>query len=313
LYPEIGTGCMLRSVLLYLSEQKGLQNFILRRKLARKVARRFVAGETFTEAVAVTRDLNARGMDVTLDHLGESVQHEDQAVQATDDYIEILERLDKEEGVEASISIKPTQLGLAIDPDLCRANLHRLAQAGRDYGNFVRIDMESTDYTESTLNIFYDLFDEFKNLGTVIQSYLRRSEDDVRKLASMAAPVRLCKGAYKEPEDLAFQKKSEVNDSFVRLLEVMMDSQAPLAVATHDHLMIEAAKRLIKNHTDRTAPVEFQMLYGIRRDIQAQLVRQGYKMRVYVPYGSDWYPYFMRRMAERPANLFFVLRASVGK
>lgn len=304
---------MLRSALLYLSEQKGLQNFILRSKLARGMSHRFVAGERLDEAIEVTRDLNARGMDVTLDHLGEAVEREDQANRATDDYIRILERIDKENGIEASISIKPTQLGLAIDPELARKNLQRLGEAAREYGNFVRIDMESTDHTQSTLDVFYALFEENKNLGTVIQSYLRRSEDDIRKLASVAAPVRLCKGAYKEPEDLAFQKRQEVDDSYVRLLEILMDSDSPLAIATHDHVMIDAGKRLIEKYPNREAPVEFQMLYGIRRDLQARLVEKGYRMRVYVPYGSDWYPYFMRRMAERPANLFFVLRASVGK
>jgi proline dehydrogenase len=175
------------------------------------------------------------------------------------------------------------------------------------------MDMESTDYTQATLDVFYELFTEFKNLGAVIQSYLRRSEADVEKLASLAAPVRLCKGAYKEPEALAFQKKDEVNDSFIHLLEILMNSEASLAVATHDDLMIDAAKRLMKDLPDRKAPVEFQMLYGIRRDLQAQLVDEGYGMRVYVPYGNEWYPYFMRRMAERPANLLFVLRAMSGK
>ncbi len=304
---------MLRSALLYLSEQKGLQNFILRSKLARGMSHRFVAGERLDEAIEVTRDLNARGMDVTLDHLGEAVEREDQANRATDDYIKILERIDSENGVNASISIKPTQLGLAIDPELALQNLQRLGDAAREYENFVRIDMESSDYTQSTLDVFFALFHDNKNLGTVIQSYLRRSEDDIRKLASMAAPVRLCKGAYKEPEELAFQRKSEVDDSYVRLLEILMDSESPLAIATHDHAMIDAGKRLISKYPNRRAPVEFQMLYGIRRDLQARLVEEGYKMRVYVPYGSDWYPYFMRRMAERPANLFFVLRASVGK
>lgn len=304
---------MLRSVLLYLSEQKGLQDFILRRKLARRVSRRFVAGETLDEAIAVARDLNARGMDVTLDHLGESVEREDQAVQATDDYIQILERLDGETAAKASISIKPTQVGLSIDPGFCCQNLRRVAEAARDSGNFVRMDMESTDYTEGTLDVFYELFAEFKNLGAVIQSYLRRSEADVEKLASLAAPVRLCKGAYKEPEELAFQKKGEVNDSFIHLLEILMNSEAPLAVATHDDLMIDAAKRLMKGRPGRKAPVEFQMLYGIRRDLQAELVEEGFGMRVYVPYGNQWYPYFMRRMAERPANLLFVLRAMKGK
>lgn len=299
---------MLRSVLLYLSEQKRLQNFILRQRPARNLSRRFVAGEALDEAIAVTRDLNERDMSVTLDHLGESVESRDQAKQATDDYIAILERIDRE-GVKSGISIKPTQIGLAIDRDLCRANLRRIAEAARRHGRFVRIDMEASHYVQATLDVFFELFGEFDNLGAVIQSYLRRSEDDVRQLAARAAPVRLCKGAYKEPEEIAFQKKSEVDDNYVRLLEILMASRAPVAIATHDTRMIDAAKALIAKDSRRGAPVEFQMLYGIRRDMQAQLVEEGYSMRVYVPYGTEWYPYFMRRMAERPANLLFVLRA----
>ncbi|UCC48143.1 MAG: proline dehydrogenase family protein [Gemmatimonadota bacterium] len=303
---------MLRSVLLYLSEQKGLQEFILRRRLARRVSRRFVAGETLDEAIQVTRDLNARGMDVTLDHLGESVEREDQAGKATDDYIAILERISRGK-VRAGISIKLTQIGLAIDHDLCRRNLRRVAEAARDYGNFVRIDMEASQYVQPTLDLFYELNREFKNLGAVIQSYLRRSEGDIRELAARGASVRLCKGAYKEPPELAFQKKKEVDASYVQLLEILMESESPLAVATHDSRMIGAAKRLVRDHSNREAPVEFQMLYGVRRDLQARLVEEGYRVRVYVPYGTQWYPYFMRRMAERPANLLFVLRALKGK
>lgn len=298
---------MLRSVLLHLSEQKRLQDFILRQKPARKLSRRFVAGETLDEAIAVTRELNGSDMSVTLDHLGESVESEEQADQAADDYIAILERIDAE-GVHSGISIKLTQIGLAIDRELCRANLRRIAEAARQRERFVRIDMEASEYVEATLDLFYELFADYKNVGVVIQSYLRRSESDVRELSARAAPVRLCKGAYKEPEAVAFQKKSEVDENFVRLLEIMMGSQAPVAIATHDTKMIDAGRALIANDSRRGAPVEFQMLYGLRRDLQAELVRQGYGMRVYVPYGTEWYPYFMRRMAERPANLLFVLR-----
>ncbi|HSG81947.1 MAG TPA: proline dehydrogenase family protein [Gemmatimonadota bacterium] len=304
---------MLRSVLLYLSEQKRLQNFVLRSRLARRRSRRFVAGETLDEAIGVVRALNGLGMEVTLDHLGESVESEYQARTATDDYIQILERLDDEKGVESTISIKPTQIGLAIDRDLCRDNMRRLAEAARDRGNFVRMDMEASEYVDATLAVFYELFDEYKNIGAVIQSYLRRSEDDVVELARRGAPVRLCKGAYKEPEQLAFQKKHEINDSYVRLLEILMDSQSPVGIATHDDLMIEAGKRMIRDRPDRKPRTEFQMLYGVRRDMHAKLVEAGYNMRVYVPYGNEWYPYFMRRMAERPANLFFALRAMGGK
>ncbi|UCC72847.1 MAG: proline dehydrogenase family protein [Gemmatimonadota bacterium] len=304
---------MLRSVLLYLSEQKRLQDFVLGWGFARRRSRRFVAGETLDEAIGVVRDLNVRGMDVTLDHLGESVESEDQADKATDDYIKILERLAEETGVKATISIKPTQIGLAIDRDLCLKNMRRLAESAHERGNFVRMDMEASCYVDTTLSVFYELFDEFKNIGAVIQSYLKRSEEDTRELARRGAPVRLCKGAYKEPPALAFQKKKEINDSYVRLLEILMDSEAPAGIATHDDLMIEAGKRLMREHPERNAPVEFQMLYGVRRDMHAKLVEEGYGMRIYVPYGNEWYPYFMRRMAERPANLLFVLRAMGGK
>jgi proline dehydrogenase len=304
---------MLRSILLYLREQKRLQNFVLRSKFARKRSRRFVAGETLDEAVAAARDLNRRGMDVTLDHLGESVEREDQANKATDDYIRILDRLAAESGAKATISIKPTQIGLAIDRDLCLKNMRRLAETADTQGNFVRMDMEASCYVDTTLSVFYELFGEFENIGAVIQSYLRRSEEDVGELARRGAPVRLCKGAYKEPAQLAFQKKQEINDSYVKLLEILMDSESPVGIATHDDLMINAGKRLMRECPDRKAPVEFQMLYGIRRDMQARLIEQGYGMRVYVPYGNEWYPYFMRRMAERPANLFFALRAMGGK
>ena len=303
---------MLRSVLLYLSEQKRLQNFILRRRLARKLARRFVAGETLDEAIQVTRELNAQGMEVTLDYLGESVENEDQAILATDAYIGILERVDQEK-VRTGISIKLTQIGLAIDEDLCGRNLRRIAEAARAFNNFVRIDMEASEYVKSTLRLFHGLHVEFKMLGAVIQSYMRRSESDVRKLAAGGASVRLCKGAYMEPEGVAFQKKAQVDANYVRLLEILIDSGSPVAVASHDLRMIDAAKNLMKDNSSRKASVEFQMLYGVRRDLQTELVGDGYRMRVYVPYGTEWYPYFMRRMAERPANLLFVLRALKGK
>jgi proline dehydrogenase len=252
-------------------------------------------------------------MHVTLDHLGESVEREEQAVQATGDYIRILERLGDSGRVKAGISIKPTQIGLAIRRDLCRDNLRRIVTAARQRGFFVRIDMESSAHVDGTLGVFNELFGEFKNLGVVIQSYLRRSEADVRDLAARGAPVRLCKGAYKEPPELAYQKKQEVNDSYVRLLEILVPSRSPLAIATHDDAMLDAGKRLLRAHPNRGASAEFQMLYGVRRDRQAQLVQQGYRLRLYVPYGTEWYPYFMRRMAERPANLFFILRAMVGR
>lgn len=302
---------MLRSGLLYLSERKGLQRFILRRSSARRFAHRFVAGETLDGAMEAARDLNARGMRVTLDHLGESVESREQADRATEDYIALLDRIARER-VDAGISIKLTQIGLAIDMDLCRDNLRRIAEAARGHGNFVRIDMEGSEYTESTIQLFGEAYSEFKNLGTVIQSYLRRSEGDVRALAARGAPVRLCKGAYNEPEEIAFQKKHEVDESYMRLLAILMDSDAPVAAATHDSRLIDAAKRLANDRSDGK-DFEFQMLYGVRRDVQTELVDDGYQMRVYVPYGAEWYPYLMRRMAERPANMLFVVRAVKGR
>ncbi len=303
---------MLRSLLLYLSERKRLQDIILSQKFARGLARRFMAGETLDEAINVTRELNANGMSVTLDHLGESVEREDQAARAAQGYIAILERVHKEQ-VKTGISIKLTQIGLAIDRELCRRHLRSIVETAQRYGSFVRIDMEASEYVEPTLELFYGLSDEFRNVGAVIQSYLRRSESDVNELSSRGASVRLCKGAYKEPEDVAFQKKQEVDAAYERLLEILMNSNSPLAVATHDSRMIGAAIRLMRTKSKRKAPVEFQMLYGVRRDVQAQLVAEGYRMRVYVPFGTEWYAYFMRRMAERPANLLFVLRALKGR
>ena len=302
---------MLRNVLLWLSERKKLQDFILRSRLARKVAHRFVAGEALDDAVEVTRELNARGMKVTLDHLGESVSDPEGAVKAARDYVGILERIERE-GLDAGISIKLTQIGLAFDEDLCRNNLRVIAEAARVCNNFVRIDMESSEHIEGTLRLFYDLYPEYSNLGVVIQSYIRRSERDVRRLCQLGASVRLCKGAYKEDGSVAFTRKAEVDANYLKLLSLLAGCPSPLAVATHDDRMIAAATELADG-SGRDGSLEFQMLYGVRRDLQAKLVDDGYRMRVYIPYGREWYPYFMRRMAERPANLFFVLRALVGK
>lgn len=302
---------MLRNTLLWLSERKRLQDAILKSKLARGVARRFVAGETLDEAMEATRELNEHGMKVTLDHLGESVSDPEGAVRAARDYVEILERIERE-GIDAGISIKLTQIGLSIDEDLCRNNLRFIAEAARRCDNFVRIDMESSEHIEGTLQLFYELYPEYRNLGVVIQSYMRRSEQDVLELCQQGASVRLCKGAYKEAESVAFTRKSDVDANYLKLLSLLAHCPSPLAVATHDDRMIEAAREVAADG-HRDGSVEFQMLYGVRRDLQAKLVEEGYRMRVYVPYGNEWYAYFMRRMAERPANLLFVLRALVGK
>ena len=303
---------MLRRALLYLSERKGLQQFLLRRRFAQRVARRFVAGETLEEAMAVVRGLNERGMKVTLDHLGEAVADRAAASVAVEAYLALLERIHRE-GVDSGISIKLTQLGLAIDEDLCMGHLRCIAEAARKHDNFVRIDMEAAEHVEATLRLFGQLLPKYGRLGVVIQAYLRRSANDVRGLCELGAPVRLCKGAYRADEERAFQSRKEIDDSFLDLLETLIRCGAPLAVATHDSRMIEAARRLKGNVDASDGRFELQMLYGVRRDLQAEIVRQGYRMRVYVPYGTEWYPYFMRRMAERPANFLFVLRALTGR
>ncbi len=329
---------MLRSALLYLSERDGLRDWLLRRESARRAAYRFVAGETLDEAIEVARAVNRRGMGVSLDYLGESVTNRAEAEAAVAAYVEALDRIAAER-VRGYVSLKLTQLGLDIDESLCAAHLGRIVARACEARIFVRIDMEQSDYVEATLRIFRSLFPRLPNVGVVIQSALRRSEADVRALCAMKAPVRLVKGAYKEPEAIAFAKKAEVDAEFARLLEILIGSGVPLAVATHDRKLIARAKVLNRARRElagvggagaespaagRAAadefgipPFEFQMLYGVRRDLQEQLVREGFEMRVYVPYGRQWYAYLMRRLAERPANLGFlvgsVLRESVGR
>jgi proline dehydrogenase len=302
---------MLKSTLLFLSEREGLKNLLFRLPFSRNAATRFVAGDVSTDALAVACELNDKGFRVTLDLLGESVSDRAEAELATAEYEESVSEIDDSDAV-STISLKLTQLGLDIDRDLCFENLLRIVRKADQLGNFVRIDMESSAHTEATLDVFYRVFEQYSNVGIVIQSYLHRSEVDIARLVELGAPVRLCKGAYKEPAIVAYQNKEEVDASFVRLMKMLLDGGAPTAIATHDERMIEATIA----HVDRTdksvADFEFQMLYGVRRELQRKLVSDGYGMRIYVPYGSQWYAYFMRRMAERPANLLFVMRAAFG-
>lgn len=314
---------MLRAALLYLSERRDLRDWLLRRRSARDLALRFVAGETLEAALGVCRAVNARGMRVSLDYLGESVTPEE-AEGAVAAYVRALDRV-AAEGVRSSVSLKLTQLGLDIDERLCAENLERIVARAAELGIFVRIDMEQSEYVDATLRLFRGLFPRYRNLGAVIQSVLRRSEADVRALCEMRAPVRLVKGAYKEPEAVAFQKKKEVDASYATLLGILVGCGCPLAVATHDVRMIGRAKALRRARPERAAarnpgrdpfgnpPFEFQMLYGVRRDLQEALVREGYEMRIYVPYGTQWYAYLLRRLAERPANLWFMVRAVLGE
>ena len=303
---------MLRRALLFLSEQERLKELLLRIPVLRRVARRFVAGDHLEDALRAARELNRDGLRVTLDHLGESVEDRATARRSADAYVESLDAIEEDEA-ESTISLKLTQLGLAIDPAFCEENLRGVLDRAVELDSFVRIDMESSDYTGDTLELFESVRPDYPgHVGAVLQSYLRRTEDDARRLADLGAPVRLCKGAYDEPPELAYQDPAEVDASFVRCLRILLEGGAPTAVASHDERMVDAALELMDELGLETGDVEFQMLYGVRRDFQRELARAGHPVRIYVPYGSEWYPYLMRRMAERPANLQLILRALVG-
>lgn len=305
---------MFRTFFLYLAAAKWARKVLMALPFATRVARRFVAGDTLDQAIATAATLNQKGMLVSLDHLGENVYTEADANRATQAYLDLLDRI-AQTGVKANASLKLTQLGLDVSEDLCIANMRRILQKAQGYTNFIRIDMEGSAYTERTLRIFHRLRDEyvFKNVGVVIQAYLRRSENDVRQLASEGVNIRLCKGAYKEPADIAFPEKADVDKNYVKLMQIYLDEPsrekgAYLGAATHDEKMITATKEYAAQHNIGKDQFEFQMLYGIRSQAQQQLVTEGYKMRVYVPYGTEWYPYFMRRLAERPANVWFLMK-----
>lgn len=302
---------MLRQSLLWMSESDEVRDLLFSLPPARRAAEKFVAGETHDVALAAAAELNASGFRVTLDLLGESVRDRTEARAAADEYARSLDLIEAS-AASATISLKLTQLGLDIDTDFCRENLERIVRHAGGLDNFVRIDMEGSEYTQRTLDIFYDVFERHRNVGIVIQSYLKRSEADVARLVELGAPVRLCKGAYQEPAAIAFQDKAKVDGSFVRLMRMLIDGGAPTAIATHDERMIEATLAHTTSNGTTAGAYEFQMLYGVRRELQDRLVAAGQPMRIYLPYGSQWYSYFMRRMAERPANLVFALRAMLG-
>ena len=297
---------MLRASLLWLSEQPRVFRFVRRNGLARWLASRFVAGETVDSAVAALRELNAAGLSASLDLLGESVQRAEDARQARDTYLETLDRI-RAAGADANVSVKLTQLGLDIDEALCVANLRAIVAQAR--GSFVRIDMEQSSYAEKTLQLFTGtLHPEFGNaVGVVLQSYLRRTARDVDAMIALGARVRLCKGAYQEPPDVAFPAKRDVDANYVACMERLLERGHYPGIATHDQRIIAHAKVFARAQGIPPARFEFQMLYGVRRDLQHALRREGYNVRVYVPFGTHWYPYLMRRLAERPANLAFIV------
>jgi proline dehydrogenase len=271
-------------------------------------ARRFIAGESIDEAIVCVQDLPNKGLHLTLDYLGESVSSAEAAMAAAADYVRIIEKI-VASGIERNLSLKLTQLGLDVDRATAVDNMRRILEPADRHGFFVRIDMENSPYTEATMGIVGILWQQgHRQIGTVIQSYLKRSEADIRHLNALGVRVRLVKGAYQEPKTVAYQKKSEVDAAFVDLMRLLLDEGAYPAIATHDPEMIDATKAYAKQKGYSADRFEFQMLYGIRRDLQAQLVKEGYRVRVYVPFGKQWYPYFMRRLGERPANVAFVLR-----
>ena len=303
---------MLKSLFLWLSEQRGIFNFVKRNGMARKAASRFVAGETVDSAVEAALMLNEKEITASLDLLGESVSSREETFVSRDEVIHILDEIART-GVDANVSVKLTQMGLDIDVELCRQNMRTILSRAKEHGIFVRIDMESSEHTERTLQVFKGLHPEFGNLtGVVIQSYMRRSAKDIEELIAIGARVRLCKGAYAEPESVAFQEKTEVDGSYERLMRRLLDAGDYPGIATHDERLIDRALAYVEENDIPPERFEFQMLYGVRRDLHAMLREKGYNMRVYVPFGNNWYPYLMRRLAERPGNVAF-MTASIVK
>ena len=309
---------MIRNALLYLSNQPQVFNFVRHNRMAKGFASRFVAGETLDSAIGAIRQLNAQGITATLDLLGESVHNEAEARGSAKAYIEMLDRIQQEK-LNANVSLKLTAMGLDISEDLCVANMQDILDRARELETFVRIDMESSAYTEKTLSLFYDrLYPSYRgNVGLVLQSYLYRTSSDVDEANKAGARVRLCKGAYKEPASVAYPEKKDVDDSYLRCMRALLKDGHYPGIATHDPAMVDATRSFARENDIRADQYEFQMLYGVRRDLQETLVREGYRMRVYVPFGTQWYPYLMRRLAERPANVAFItgnlVKEMVGK
>ena len=314
---------MLRALLLYLSQAQWARRMVTRWSVAWRVAARFIAGETLDEAVALVKKLNGQGYFVTLDHLGEYTTNAAEAQRATDEAVEIIERIHTDD-LQSGLSVKLTQIGLAIDPGLCERHLERILVCARTHGIFVRIDMEDSGHSEPTMDLFRRAYPRFgvETVGLALQSYLYRTRDDAAALGADAVRIRLVKGAYKEPETVAFPEKEDVDDEFDRITDVLVaatheagapearpDGRCPpiLAVASHDDARVDYARQAAEAVGLSKRTVEFQMLNGIRRDLQESLLEEGYPVRIYVPFGREWYPYMVRRLAERPANLWFFL------
>ena len=302
----------LRAFFLWLAGRRWMGRMAMATPLIRRMPFRFVAGTTLEEAITAVRALNATGATATLDVLGESVADRAAADRAAAAYVETIERI-AAEGLDANVSIKLTQMGLDLGVDECLAVMGPVAAAGARHGVFIRIDMESSDYTDRTLEVVDRLRADGCDVGPVIQAYLHRSPADVERLAAERVRTRICKGAYAEPPEVALQDRAAIGDAFVALTERMLEADAYPGVATHDPDMIGRVSASARERRIGLDRFEFQMLYGVRRDLQRGLLADGYRMRVYVPFGTEWYPYFMRRLAERPANVVFVIRSVFGE
>lgn len=313
---------MLRSFFIYLSKAAWAQKLITGWSFSWRIASRFVAGVTLTDALKVVRELNARGINATLDHLGEHTNTPEEAQQAADDIFSTLDAIGAEPGLRSNVSIKLTQIGLGLDESLCAETLERILARAKSAKTFIRVDMEDTPYTDKTINLHYAMREKgYENHGMVVQAYLFRTEADVRRMLQDGVRIRNVKGAYNEPPDKAFPKKADVDANFDLLTKIMLDASLaqksnlsedgripPIpAIATHDEKRIAFAKSYAEKIGLPKTGLEFQMLYGIRRDLQESLANEGYPVRVYVPFGTHWYPYFMRRLAERPANVWFFI------
>ena len=313
---------MLRSFLIYLSKAVWAQNLVTSWGFAWRAASRFIAGTKLDDAMRVVRELNARGINATLDHLGVHTSTPEEAQQATDDIFATLDALGTDPGIRSNVSIKLTQIGLGLDESLCAENLERILARARRNNNFIRIDIEDTPYTDKTINLYYAMSEKgYENVGMAVQSYLYRAEPDTRRMVQDGTRIRLVKGAYNEPPDKAFPRKADVDANFDLLTKILVDAALaanstlsedgrvpPIpAIATHDDRRIAFAKNYAEKAGLPKSGLEFQMLNGIRRDLQEMLVKEGYPVRVYVPFGTHWCPYFMRRLAERPANIWFFI------
>ena len=301
---------MLREFFIGLSTSRSLRHFAEHSSMGQKMSRRFVAGTTVEELLAATKAVNDKGMSVSVDNLGENVTNPEEARASAALYHQLIDEITSRK-LKANVSLKLTHMGLDVDEKLARELVSGIVEHAVRTNNFVRVDMEGSPYTQRTLDFVHELharpgFD--KRVGAVIQAYMRRAEDDVKNLLAAGIRIRLCKGAYKEPPEIAFQEKTKVDENYVHLTKLLLQSGVYHGIATHDERIIEATKQFAKQEKIPPTAFEFQMLYGIRRDLQEQLAREGWGMRVYIPFGTEWYPYLMRRLAERPANVLFIAK-----